>query len=52
MEVLSDQLRVMEGTAITMCMENKLPVVVFDLFEDGNIERAVRGEEIGTKIGS
>jgi len=52
MDVLRDRLRVMDGTAITLCMENSLPVVVFNLFEDGNIERVVRGESIGTRIGS
>ena len=43
-------LRVMDGTAITMCMENKLPVIVFNLFEEGNLERVVRGERLGTRI--
>jgi uridylate kinase len=52
MDVLRDRLKVMDGTAITLCMENKLPVIVFNLFEDGNIERVVRGEDLGTKIGS
>ncbi|HIF40710.1 MAG TPA: UMP kinase [Planctomycetes bacterium] len=50
MDVLSRSLRVMDGTAITLCMENNLPVVVFDLFEEGNLERVVRGEELGTRI--
>jgi uridylate kinase len=52
MDVLKRGLRVMDGTAITLCMENRLPVVVFDLFEDGNIERVVRGEPLGTTIRS
>ena len=52
MDVIQDGLRVMDGTAITLCMENKLPVVVFDMFVAGNIERVVRGENIGTRIGS
>ena len=52
MDVIQDGLRVMDGTAITLCMENALPVVVFDMFKVGNIERVVRGENIGTKIGS
>jgi len=50
MDVLSQGLRVMDTTAITLCMENNLPVVVFDLFEDGNIGRVIRGEPIGTTI--
>ena len=52
MDVLRDSLKVMDGTAITLCMENDLPVVVFNMFERGNIERVVRGEDLGTKIGS
>jgi uridylate kinase len=52
MEVLEKRLAVMDGTAITLCMENHLPVVVFDLFVEGNIERAVRGESLGTTIRS
>jgi uridylate kinase len=52
MDVLERQLKVMDGTAITLCMENRLPVIVFDLFEEGNIERVVRGEPLGTTIRS
>lgn len=52
MDVLSRGLSVMDGTAITLCMENKLPVVVFNLFEDGNMERVIKGEPIGTTIRS
>lgn len=50
MDVLSRNLRVMDSTAVTLCMENSLPVVVFDLFKEGNLERVVRGEELGTRI--
>jgi uridylate kinase len=52
MDVLKDGLRIMDGTAITMCMENRLPVVVFNLLEEGNLERVVRGERLGTRIRS
>ena len=53
MEVLRDQLRVMDGTAITMCMEHKLPVVVFDLFREGTLELVVQGQShLGTTIQS
>ena len=52
MDVLEQGLRVMDGTAITLCMENRLPVVVFDLFEEGNVERVVKGEKLGTTIRS
>jgi uridylate kinase len=52
MEVLERGIKVMDGTAITLCMEHRLAVIVFDLFREGNIERVVRGEELGTRIGS
>jgi len=52
MQVLERQLKVMDGTAITLCMENRLPVVVFDMFVEGNIERVVKGEPLGTTIRS
>lgn len=52
MQVLQQGLSVMDGTAITMCMENSLPVVVFNMFEEGNLERVIRGETLGTKIRS
>ena len=45
-------LRVMDGTAITHCMEHEMPILVFNFRRDGNIQRAVRGEKIGTRIGS
>jgi uridylate kinase len=40
----------MDATAVSLCMDNGLPIVVFDLMEEGNIARAVRGERIGTLI--
>ncbi len=49
-QVHRDQLRVMDLTAITMCMERKLPLVVFNLKTPGNIARVVRGEKVGTRI--
>ena len=49
-EVLNRRLGVMDVTAISMCMENRLPIIVFNLRKDGNIVRAVRGESIGTMI--
>ncbi|MFT5287145.1 MAG: uridylate kinase [Planctomycetota bacterium] len=52
MDVLSNNLSVMDGTAITLCKDHNLPVVVFDMFCDGNIERVVRGEKLGTTIRS
>ncbi|MBL8862234.1 MAG: UMP kinase [Planctomycetes bacterium] len=52
MDVLARGLKVMDGTAITLAMENGLPVVVFNMFEEGNLERVVRGENLGTRIRS
>jgi uridylate kinase len=49
-EVLNKGLRVADAAAFSLCMENKLPIVVFDLMRDGNIARAVRGERIGTLV--
>jgi uridylate kinase len=49
-EVLEKQLRVMDLTAITLCMERKIPLVVFNMKKAGNIARVVRGEDVGTKI--
>ena len=50
MEVLRRRLQVMDSTAISLCMEHSLPILVFDLNRAGNIERAVRGERIGTLV--
>jgi len=52
MEVLSKGLRVMDGTAITLAMENRLAIVVFNMLEEGNLERLIRGETLGTRIRS
>jgi uridylate kinase len=49
-EVLEKQLRVMDLTAITLCMERKIPLVVFNLKTPGNIIRVLRGDDVGTKI--
>ncbi len=49
--VLRHGLQVMDGTAITLCQENNIPIVVFDLSVPGNIRRAVQGEPIGTIVG-
>lgn len=49
-EVLNKGLNVMDSTAISLCMDNKMPIVVFDLTVDGNIRRVVTGESVGTKI--
>jgi len=49
-DVLARGLKVADATAFTLCMDNDLPIVVFDLLVDGNIGRAVRGETIGTLV--
>jgi uridylate kinase len=49
-EVLAKGLKVADATAFTLCMDNGLPIVVFDLLVHGNIGRAVRGESIGTLV--
>ena len=50
LQVLERQLKVMDATAISLCMDNKLPIVVFNLREPGNVRRVVMGETIGTTV--
>ena len=50
LQVLERQLKVMDTTAISLCMDNKLPIVVFNLRQPGNIRRVVLGESIGTTV--
>jgi len=50
-EVLNLGLRIMDATAISLCMENRLPIIVFNLAQGGNIKRVVLGRKIGTAIG-
>ncbi len=49
-EVLTKNLRVMDATAISLCRENKLPILVFNLLEEGNMKKVITGEEIGTTV--
>ncbi len=49
-DLLRDQLRVMDAAAVSLCMENDLPIVVFDLNQPDNISRVARGERVGTMI--
>ncbi|MDQ1534854.1 MAG: uridylate kinase [Actinomycetota bacterium] len=51
-DVLNRRLEVMDSTAITFCMDNALPIIVFDVMEPGNIRRALIGEPIGTLVTS
>lgn len=49
-EVYSKGLKVMDLTAITLCNENKLPIVVFDMNKSGNLKRLISGEDVGTLV--
>lgn len=49
-EVLTKELGVMDATAISLCRENKLPIIVFNVLGDGLLQRAVKGDAIGTKV--
>jgi len=50
LQVLQQRLQVMDATAISLCMDNKLPIVVFNMNEAGNIRRVVMGETVGTTV--
>jgi len=52
LEMLNRGIEVMDNTALTLCMDNGVPIVVFDLLKEGNMERVILGEDIGTLIGS
>jgi len=49
--ILTHDLRVMDSTAISLCKDNSIPIIVFDLSVKGNVRRAVMGEQIGTLVG-
>jgi len=49
-EVLEKNLRVMDHSAISLCRENKIPIIVLNIFKKGNITKAIRGELVGTRI--
>jgi uridylate kinase len=50
LDVLKKQLRVMDATAISLCMDHQIPIIVFNLKKKGNIKRVVWGEKVGTKV--
>lgn len=50
LDVLNKNLRVMDSTAISMCMDNKIPIIVFDLYGKGNLKKILSGEKIGTIV--
>ena len=50
-DVLHQGLKVMDSTAISLCMDNNIPLIVFDMMTPGNMKRAAMGEKIGTYVG-
>ena len=50
LDALKQQLKVMDAAAFSLCMENKMPIIVFDLFKPHNLKRVVMGEEVGTVV--
>lgn len=50
LDVLNKNLKVMDSTAITMCMDNKIPIIVFDIYGKGNLKKIIMGEKIGTIV--
>ena len=50
MEVLQKELKVMDAAAISLCMDNKLPIIVFNIGVEGNLKRIVTGEQVGTLV--
>jgi len=50
LEALQKQLKVMDSTAFSLCMDNKMPIIVFDLFKPHNLRRVVMGEKVGTVV--
>jgi uridylate kinase len=52
LEALQKQLKVMDSTAFSLCLDNKMPIIVFNMFEGENLARVVRGENVGTLVSS
>jgi len=50
LEALQKQLKVMDSTAFSLCMDNKMPIIVFDIFRAHNLRRVVMGEQVGTLV--
>ena len=50
LEILKNNLQVMDSTATSLCMDNNIPIIVFNLDIEGNILKAVKGEKIGTFV--
>ncbi|MCC7519147.1 MAG: UMP kinase [Verrucomicrobiae bacterium] len=51
LDALKRRLKIMDSTAFSLCMDNRIPIVVFDMLKEGNLRRAVLGERIGTVVG-
>ena len=49
-DALQKQLKVMDSTAFSLCMDNKMPIIVFELFEPHNLKRVILGESVGTVV--
>jgi uridylate kinase len=49
-DALQQQLKVMDSTAFSLCMDNEMPIIVFNFFEPGNLARVVRGDAVGTLV--
>jgi uridylate kinase len=50
LEALQKQLKVMDSTAFSLCLDNKMPIIVFNMFENGNLARVVQGQTVGTLV--
>jgi uridylate kinase len=50
LDALQKQLKVMDSTAFSLCMDNKMPIIVFDFFKEHNLKRVVMGEQVGTLV--
>ena len=50
LEVINKELKVMDSTAISLCKDNEIDIIVFNVFENGNILKAAIGEKIGTRV--
>ena len=51
LEALQKNLKIMDSTAISLCRDNELPIIVFNLNEDGNIKKVIMGQQVGTIVG-
>jgi uridylate kinase len=49
-DVITHRIKVMDSTAVSLCMENNIPIVVFDVRRPGNLERVVKGEAVGSLV--